>query len=97
MTTETQSIEAPDVVEELSHDARMVAALFISKMTHAGGNRLIKEINDSVSRLIKAGEFDRAKFALHLIDYLQPRIDEIVVQARKPQVKRAAPKAKKAA
>ncbi len=89
MTDEAQDQTAP----ELSEDAKLVAALFISKMTKAGGNRLIKEIHNSVSRLVKAGDFDRAQFALLLIDYLEPRIAEIVV---KPKAKRATPKKKAA-
>ncbi len=89
MIEEPQGQPAP----ELSEDAQLVAALFISKMSKAGGNRLIKEINNSVARLIKAGDFHRAQFALQLIDYLQPRIDEIVV---KPKAKRQTSKKKAA-
>jgi len=69
---------------ELSQDAKMVLAIFMPTLSRAGGNKLLRDINNAVPRHIKNDEFEKAKFALQLKDTLAPMVAKIPVQSREP-------------
>jgi len=85
MTTKNDDLE---VVEgSLSEDAKLVLAIFIPTLSRSGGKQLLRDVKASVPQLIKGSKYDKAKFALLLVDYLVPRIAKIPVQDRKRVIK----------